>query len=171
LALYHVLALWRRDRGALVRGLMLVAAGGATAGLTRVGVLGSLAIAVLTLTAAVFGLAAPVARARREAGWLLDSSGVSDAARAAAAALVLAVAGAAAGAAHAGLAQAISPDGGARELAAIALGVGLAGAAVRAAHWADRPAGVDGTRVVSAGVLVALVVLGVLSGLAAAGGR
>jgi len=167
LAIYHALALWRRDRGALHRGLVLVATGGAAAGSIGVGVLGSTAIAALTLTAAIFGLAAPVARARREASWLLDSSGAGATARAAGAALVLVVVGVAAGIVHAGLAQAIRPGGADRGLAAIAFAIVLAAAAVPAARWADRPGGVDGTRVVIAAVAVAMTVLIVLSGVAA----
>ncbi len=167
LAIYHVLALWRRDRGALHRGVVLVAAGGTAAGLMGVGILGSTAIAALTLTAAIFGLAAPVARARREAGWLLDASGVGSSVRAVGAGFVLLVGGVAAGAVHAGLAQAIGPGDVARGLAAIAFAVVLAGTAVPAARWADRPGGVDGTRVVIAAIAVAMTVLIVLSGVAA----
>jgi hypothetical protein len=37
-------------------------------------------------------------------------------------------------------------------------------------RWADRPTGVDGTRVVVAAVLVTIAALGVLSGIAAAQG-
>jgi hypothetical protein len=167
LAIYHVVALWRRDRGALHRGVVLVAAGGAAAGLMGVGVLGSTAIAALTLTAAIFGLAAPVARARREAGWLLDSSGVASSVRAVGAGIVLLVGGVASGAMHALLAQMIGPGDVARGLAAIAFAVVLAGAAVPAARWADRPGGVDGTRVVIAAIGVAMTVLIILSGVAA----
>ncbi len=167
LAIYHAVALWRRDRGALHRGVVLVAAGGAAAGMMGVGVLGSTAIAALTLTAAIFGLAAPVARARREAGWLLDSSGVTANVRAVAAAVVLLVVGVMAGAVHAGLAQAFGPGDVERGLAAIAFAVALAAAAVPAARWADWPGGVDGTRVVIAAIGVAMTVLIILSGVAA----
>jgi hypothetical protein len=170
LAIYHAVALWRRDRGALTRGLLLVAAGGAMAGLIDVGALGSLAIAALTLTAAVFGLAAPIARARQAAGWLLDASGTAAWARALAAMLVLAAAGLLAGAAHAALSHAIRPGDAGRGLVVIGLGLLMAAAAVPAVRWADRPGGVDGTRVVVAAVLVTIAVLGVLSGIAAARG-
>ncbi|HWM84654.1 MAG TPA: hypothetical protein VNO33_02425 [Kofleriaceae bacterium] len=168
LAMMHALGLWRRDRGSLARGLILALTGGALTGLLRVAVLGSLAIGALTMTAAVFGLVAPVARARREAGWLLDSTGASRAARTGAAALVLIAWGAVAGVGHAAVAQVIGAGDAARGLAALGLGVGLALAAIPTARWADRPGGVDGTRVVTAATLVAIALLVVLSGVAAA---
>jgi hypothetical protein len=170
LAIYHAVALWRRDRGALTRGLLLVAAGGAMAGLIEVRALGSLAIAALTVTAAVFGLAAPLARSRHAASWLLDASGTAPWARALAVMLVLAAAGLLAGTAQAGLAQAIRPGDADRGVAVIVFGLLMAGAAVPAVRWADRPTGVDGTRVVVAAVLVTIAALGVLSGIAAAQG-
>jgi hypothetical protein len=168
LAIYHAVALWRRDRGALTRGLLLVAAGGLMAGLIEVGVLGSLAIAALTLTAAVFGLAAPLARARQAARWMLDASGTPPWVRALAAMLLLAAAGLVAGTAHACVSHAIRPGDAGRGLVVVAFGLLMAAAAVPAVRWADRPTGVDGTRVVVAGVLVTIAVLGVLSGIAAA---
>jgi hypothetical protein len=166
LAVYHGLALWRRDGQALGRGVGLALLGGAVAGLIGVGPIGSLAIAALTLTAAVFGLVAPVARARREASWMLDASGTAQGARAVAAGAVLAGCGVLAGAAHASLALGLGASGSAA-LAGFLAGIGLGVAATPTASWASRPSGVDGQRVVTAGVLVALVLLVVLSGVAA----
>ncbi len=170
LASYHSAGLWRRDGAALGRGLVLALAGGAAAGLVGAGPIGTLTIGALTLTAGVFGIAAPVARARREAGWLLDASGVGRAARAGAAAIVLTAWGLLLGAAHAAIAGAIETAGRAVALAPVLLGLGLALAAVPIAGWADRPDGVDGTRVVVAATLIALAVLVVLGTVAATAG-
>jgi hypothetical protein len=181
LATYHALGLWRRDTSALTRAAILSAAGGILAGLVQAELAGALVVGALTLTAAVFGLAAPIARCRREASWLLDSTGTGPLARAAGAGLAATAIGIAAGAGQAAitaLAASIATDAAAssaprpgamvasaasiaggsavRVIAPILLGLALGVAAVPVASWADRPTGVDGTLVAAAGLAVIL---------------
>ena len=173
LALAQGALLWRRQRGALVRAVIVVAIGAAAtalaveangiagAGISKV----SLAIALLTLLVVVGGLAVAVVERERELRWLLDSSGTSGLARVVGSVVVVA---ATLGAGH-GIAVAwaleVEPLMVLR-LAAVALvaGVVLAAIAVAVARYAERVDGVDGTRVVS-GLIVLAVAAVLLTGL------
>lgn len=169
LALAHATAVMRRRSSSVARGLVIVASGGALTGLIarNNGMADAAAVAELALTLgaivltpAVAMIAGPVMESERSLRWLLDANGVGWGRRVVAGAAVCGGGGLMYALVFAGLVSWIAPLDpvpAARvfaEMMAFGLSAGLI--LLRCARWAERADGIDGTRLVSAAIGVAI---------------
>lgn len=176
LLVVYIAAVWRQRSSSVARGAVLTGVGGALTGLIArnnhivsgdsVGLL-ALVLATIAVTMATAMVVVPVVEAERAMRWMLNATGTSAARRMLASAGVCGAAGAGYALVFVGLMMWVAPPSSTLTLfrvvaTVISLGVSVGLIELRCARWAERAAGIDGVRLVSATIGVILVTAALL---------